>query len=142
MIARQRLRALLVAEIEAMDNANVFCGPQEPLSAEEMDVWRTSKENLRVLKEAVDGLDCLDWGEVPDIFEPTKGRWGEHPATAQLRTAEIASYVAVLRKRGLSEEAAIGVVKEGLDVSEHAVEQWIEQARKDERLRRSAMSER
>jgi hypothetical protein len=139
MLLRQRLRALLTAEIEAIRNVDVFFEREEPLSAEEVEQAQLLKQNLAVLEEAVDGLDSLDGGVVPEIFKRKKGLHGIDSAAARTRRTEIACYVEVLHKmlgkEGLMQEAAIGLVADELAVSEETVGSWLDQARQSDPVR-------
>jgi hypothetical protein len=138
MNSRQRLRALLVAEIEGMRNAaDDFYEAEEPLSAEEIARVHVLEQDVAVLKEAVDGLDSLDGGEVPEIFKRKKGLHGIDSAAARTFRTEIACYVEVLHKTGLSlsQDDAKGLVADELAVSEEAVGKWLTQSRKGDHVR-------
>jgi hypothetical protein len=138
MNSRQRLRAVLVAEIEGMRNAaEDFYDAEEPQSAEEIERLHVLEQGVAVLKEAVDGLDSLDGGVVPEIFKRKKGLHGIDSARARTCRTEIASYVDVLHKIGLSssQEAAIGLVADELAVSNETVESWPDQARQSDSVR-------
>jgi transposase-like protein len=93
------------------------------------------RERLRVLQEAVDGLDSLDWGEIPDIFAPTKGKRGKHPAAAKRLTAKAAQYVGVVREMGLSPKKALALVAKEFGEEPGTIRQWIKELRKSKDIR-------
>jgi hypothetical protein len=164
MKSRELLRAFLVREIEAIKESDDL----NPVSEEELNLElgvipksdlkpypddlspkpgdpdqdeRTLvlRENLAVLREAVDGLDSLDWGEIPDIFAPTKGQWGKHPAAAKRLTAKAARYVGLVHETGLNPKRARELVAKEFGEEPGTIRQWIREVEesKDPRLQDS-----
>jgi transposase-like protein len=84
-------------------------------------------------------LDSLDWGEIPDIFAPTKGQWGKHPAAAKRLAAKAAQYVGLVHETGLNKKSARELVAKEFGEEPGTIRQWIREVEesKDPRLQGS-----
>ena len=80
---------------------------------------------IRVLNAAVDGLDCLDGGEVRPIFRPTPTKsHGIFPVSAKRLRMLARLYETLLRDQKLSPEMAIAEIAEAFKVSVDVVKKW------------------
>ena len=108
MTNRERLKQFLVLEIESLE------GAPEP-----------DKELLKVLYEAVDGLDNLDFGQTDEIFAVVDVQsWGQLPATAKRYKAHAIGYVLLLNEMGVSIANAERKVASRYGIEANNLHQW------------------
>lgn len=80
---------------------------------------------LAVLKAAVDGLDCLDGGEVRPIFRPSPTKsHGISPVSAKHLRMLARFYETLLREQNLPAKMAISEIAGAFQVSIDAVKAW------------------
>jgi uncharacterized protein YoaH (UPF0181 family) len=110
--ARQRLRAFLKHLLEWEEDLN------EPWTPERQAVFE-------LLSEAVGGLDELDLGGFPEIFErvPLKTR-GRLPARARMLERKAVESVALLHAMGRSVGEAKALVAKSYGKTVDVVDQW------------------
>jgi transposase-like protein len=81
-----------------------------------------------LLEEAVDGIDMLDGGEVPEIFRPAKlSRWYTNPETIKRLRIRAAAQTALLIEMGHPTGQAQSDVASEYNVSPETVRKWIKE---------------
>ena len=89
---------------------------------------------LGVLEEATEGLEALDFGEVPDLFAPiaTK-RKGRHPRTAEHFRQVAYGFIEILLLHGYEVKKALNAVAKayfGERANAEAIKQWRKRIKK------------
>ena len=92
---------------------------------EEFETSEESEDLLGVLNAAIDGLDCLDGGEVKPIFKPVRTKTqGLFPVSAQRLRMLARFYETLLREQGLSAVSATAEIAEAYKASPDVVQKW------------------